>query len=88
MRTIAVDSAIAKAAGRDLTEATFAKAGYGLRNIILPDSGGAVSFGEHQSGAFGPGCVGKYNSAVGTVTYATKSAGKYVMGVPKHAPES
>ena len=65
---------IASAAGKKLTVASFTKAGYGLRNIRFPGSGGPVSFGPGQSYAIGPVYVGKYNSATKQIEISTKSA--------------
>ena len=61
---IALFTAIAKAAGRNLTAQTFKEAGYGLRNISIPGMGAPVSFGPGRAYALGP---------VYLVTYSTKS---------------
>ena len=41
---VAIFSAIAKAAGKNLTARTFQQAGYGLRNVSIPGMGAPVSF--------------------------------------------
>ena len=46
--TLAIVAAIADHAGKDLTVASFTKAGYGLRNVTLPGSSEPVSFGPNQ----------------------------------------
>ena len=60
--------------GKKLTVASFTKAGYGLRNVRFPGSGGPVSFGPGQSYAIGPVYVGKYNSTTKQIDISTKSA--------------
>ncbi len=52
---------IAGAAGKDLTVASFTQAGYGLRNVTFPGSGGPVSFGPGQSYAVGPASLYTYD---------------------------
>jgi Periplasmic binding protein len=61
---LAIFTKIADAAGKKLTVASFTKAGYGLKNVSLPGSGGPVSFGANQPYAIGP---------VNIVTYSPKS---------------
>ena len=73
-QNLAMFTKIAGAAGKKLTVASFTKAGYGLRNITFPGSGGPVSFGPGQSYAIGPVYVGKYNSATKQIEISTKSA--------------
>ena len=41
---LAIFAKVAGAAGKNLTVASFTKAGYGLRNVTFPGSGGAVGF--------------------------------------------
>jgi hypothetical protein len=55
---------IADAAGKKLTVATFTKAGYGLRNVVIPGAGGPVSFAKNHPYALGP---------INVVTYSPKS---------------
>ena len=47
-QNMAMFTKIAGAAGKDLTIASFTKAGYGLRNVTFPGLGGPVSFGADQ----------------------------------------
>jgi hypothetical protein len=65
---------IARSAGKNLTVASFTKAGYGLRNVTFPGSGGPVSFGPGRAFAIGPVYVGKYNAAANQLVFSTKSA--------------
>jgi hypothetical protein len=51
---------IAKAAGKNLTVASFTKAGYALKNADIPGLG-AVSFGPNQPYATGPVTIFKYD---------------------------
>ncbi|MGP0030944.1 MAG: hypothetical protein ACLPVF_10625 [Acidimicrobiales bacterium] len=51
---LAIFAKIADAAGKNLTVASFTKAGYGLRSVTFPGSGGSVSFGPNQPYAVGP----------------------------------
>ncbi len=71
---LALFSTIAKAAGKDLTVANFTKAGYGLRNVSIPGSGGPVSFGPGQAYAIGPVFVGKFDGTTNQLVFSTTSA--------------
>ncbi len=73
-QNLAMFTKIAQAAGKHLTVATFAKAGYGLRNVAFPGSGGPVSFGPGQAFAIGPVYVGKYSAAAQQLVFSLKSA--------------
>ncbi len=55
---------IADAAGKKLTVASFTAAGYGLKNVVIPGAGGAISFAKNQPYAIGP---------INVVTYSPKS---------------
>lgn len=73
-QNIAMFEKIAKAAGKKLTVATFTRAGYSLRNVTFPGSGGPVSFGPGRAYAIGPVYVGRYSVAKNQLVFATKSA--------------
>jgi hypothetical protein len=75
---VALFAAIAKAAGRHLTVASFDRAGYGLRNVVIPGAGGAVSFAPGRPYPVGAMYIGHYDASVGTVVYQTTSATKGV----------
>ncbi len=72
-QSLALFAAIAKAAGKNLTVATFARAGYGLRNVTLPGVGGPVSFGPGRDYAIGPVFIGKYSAAANQFVFSAKS---------------
>jgi len=65
---------IADAAGKNLTVASFTKAGYGLKNVTFPGSGGAVSFGPGQPYAVGPAQVVVYDPTSEQMVPASSSA--------------
>jgi Periplasmic binding protein len=71
---LALFADIAKAAGKDLTVASFTKAGYALRNVTLPGPGGPVSFGPGRAYAIGPVIIGHYDAATNQLVFASKSA--------------
>jgi hypothetical protein len=71
---LALFKAIAGAAGKNLTVASFTKAGYRLRNVVLPGSGGLVSFAPGRPYAVGPVYVGKYNAASNQLVFSTRNA--------------
>jgi hypothetical protein len=73
-QNIAMFEKIAAAAGKHLTVASFTNAGYGLRNVTFPGSGGRVSFGPGRAYAIGPVYVGKYSVATNQLVFATKSS--------------
>jgi hypothetical protein len=56
-------TAIAKAAGKTLTVASFDKAGFGLRDVHFPGLASAVSFGAHQAWADVPIYLARYDPA-------------------------
>jgi hypothetical protein len=72
-QNLAIFTKVAEAAGKHLTVASYAKAGYGLRNITFPGMGGPVSFGPDQPYAIGPVYVGKYSPSADQLVFATHS---------------
>jgi hypothetical protein len=58
-QNLAILTKIADRAGKNLTVASFTRAGYGLKNVTFPGSGGPVSFGPNQ-----PYAIGKVNPVV------------------------
>jgi hypothetical protein len=70
---LAIFAKIADAAGKSLTVASFAKAGYRLRNVTFPGSGGPVSFGPDQPYAIGKANVVVYDPRSGTLVPARAS---------------
>jgi hypothetical protein len=67
---------IADAAGKNLTVSTFTQAGYSLKNITLPGSGGPVSFGPHQPYAIGRVNVLTYDPGSASLVPVSLSATK------------
>jgi hypothetical protein len=61
---LAMFTAIAKAAGRNLTVSHFEKAGYGLRNVTIPGVARSVSFGPNQAYASVPIYLAHYDPAM------------------------
>jgi branched-chain amino acid transport system substrate-binding protein len=72
-QVISMFSTIAKAAGKNLTAASFAKAGYGLRNVTFAGAGAPVSFGPGRAYALGPVYSVTFNSSTNQLVVATKS---------------
>ena len=66
---------IAAAAGKNLTVASFTKAGYALKNANIPGIG-AVSFGPGKAYATGPVTIFKYDSTSKTLVPASNSGSK------------
>jgi hypothetical protein len=64
---------IAKAAGKNLTVASFVHAGYGLKNLVLPGTNAPISFGPGRPYALGPVYMVHYDPSVKGVVYANKS---------------
>lgn len=64
---------IADTAGKNLTVASFTKAGYSLRKVTFPGSGGLVSFGPNQPYAIGPVNVVTYNPRSKTLVGVSSS---------------
>ena len=69
-QNLAILSEIAERAGKNLTVASFTKAGYGLRNVTFPGSGGPVSFGPSQPYAIGKTNILVFNTKSGTLVDA------------------
>jgi hypothetical protein len=67
---LAIFAKIADAAGKNLTVATFTKAGYRLRSVTFPGTGGPVSFGPNQAYAIGRANVLVYNPRSGQLVPA------------------
>lgn len=63
---------IATAAGKNLTVASFTKAGYALKNANIPGIG-PISFGPGQAYATGPVTIFKYDSSSETLVPASSS---------------
>ena len=67
---LAIFAKIADAAGKSLTVASFAKAGYKLRDVTFPGTDGPVSFGPDQPYAIGKANVIVYDRRSGTLVPA------------------
>jgi hypothetical protein len=74
-QNLAILTAIADRAGKNLTVASFTKAGYGLKNVTFPGSGGAVSFGTNQPFALGPTNFVVYDVKSGSLVAAPGAQG-------------
>ncbi len=68
---VALFDAIAKAAGKHLTVASFTQAGYGLRHLRVPGDG-TVSFGPGQAYALGPVYLAHYDPTTKLIEIAAK----------------
>ena len=73
---LAMFTAIAKTAGRNLTVSRFEKAGYGLRNVTVPGIAGSVSFGPGQAFASVPIYLAHYDPALRQMLIASQPASK------------
>jgi hypothetical protein len=71
---LALFTTIAKAAGKDLTVASFEKAGYALRDATVPGAASPVSFGPGRSYPLGPVIVVTYNPAKNVLDFANTAA--------------
>jgi hypothetical protein len=71
---MALFTTIAKAAGKDLTTASFERAGYGLRNATIPGAASSVSFGPGQSYPLGPVIKVTYDPAKNVLVFAKSAA--------------
>jgi Periplasmic binding protein len=65
---------IAKAAGKNLTVASFVKAGYGLKNVLLPGTNAPISFGPNRPYALGPVYMVHYDPDTKALVFANKPA--------------
>ena len=65
---------IAQAAGKNLTVASFVKAGYGLKNVLLPGTNSPISFGPNRPYALGPVYMVHYDPTTKALVFANKSA--------------
>ena len=70
---LAIFAKIADAAGKNLTVASFTKAGYQLRNVTFPGAGGPVSFGPDQPYSIGKANIVVYDSRSGMLVPAPAS---------------
>jgi hypothetical protein len=70
---LALFTTIAKEAGKDLTRASFIRAGYALRNVSVPGSGVPVSFASGRPFPLGPVYIGRYDAAKNSVMYSSAS---------------
>jgi hypothetical protein len=71
---LALFQKIADAAGKNLTVASFTKAGYALKNASIPGAGGPVTFGKNQPYAIGPITVVTYSPTSKTLVPASATA--------------
>jgi hypothetical protein len=71
---MALFTTIAKAAGKDLTAASFEKAGYGLRKATIPGAAAPVSLGPGRSYPLGPVIVVTYNPTKNVLNFANSAA--------------
>ena len=71
---LAIFAKIAETAGKKLTVASFTEAGYRLRDVTFPGSGGPVSFGPDQPYAVGRANIVVYDARSGTLVAAPASS--------------
>jgi hypothetical protein len=69
---MALFTAIAKAAGKHLTVASFVHAGYGLRNVVIPGSAAPISFAPNRPFALGPVYMVHYDASTKSIVESTK----------------
>jgi len=67
---LAIFAKIADAAGKNLTVASFTKAGYQLRNVTFPGTGVPVSFGSNRPYSIGKANIVVYDPRSGTLVPA------------------
>jgi hypothetical protein len=65
---------IAKAAGKNLTVSSFTRAGYNLKNAIIPGTGTPVSFGPGRPYALGPVYPVHYDATAKSLVFSSKSS--------------
>lgn len=65
---------IARAAGKHLTVASFVRAGYGLRKVVIPGQSTPISFGPNQPYALGPVYLVHYDPTTKSLVWAAKSS--------------
>jgi hypothetical protein len=70
---LAMFTAIAKAAGKDLTRESFIKAGYALRNVSLPEAAVPVSFASQRPYPLGPVYLGHFDSSKNSLVFSAVS---------------
>ena len=70
---LALLTAIAKGAGKDLTRASFVKAGFALRGANLPGLAVPVSFAPGRPYPLGSVYIGRYDAAKNSVMYSSTS---------------
>jgi hypothetical protein len=70
---LAMFTAIAKAAGKDLTRATFIRAGYALRDATLPEAAAPVSFAPGRPYPLGPVYLGHYDTTKNSIVFSAAS---------------
>ena len=73
---VALFATIAKAAGRNLTASTFARAGEALRNTTIPGSEVPVSFGPGRPYEIGPVYLVTFDTAKNVLQFADTTATK------------
>jgi hypothetical protein len=70
---LAMFTAIVKAAGKDLTRESFIKAGYGLRNVNLPEAAVPVSFAPQRPYPLGPVYLGHFDTTKNSLVFSAVS---------------
>jgi hypothetical protein len=70
---LALFAAIAKGAGKDLTRASFVRAGYALHDASLPGLAAPVSFAVDRPYPLGPVYIGRYDASKNSVMYSSAS---------------
>ncbi len=71
---LALFSTIAKAAGKDLTWSSFARAGYALRDATIPGAGAPVTLAPGRAYALGPVYLVTYDAAKNVLQFAATPA--------------